>query len=63
LGHRLEIGADSRDGLRPRIATVPQIEHKSRISDGISSETGGRRVTTAQKFFDFPEQIHVSFSL
>jgi len=59
----LQIGLHSRDGLRPWVSTIPQIEDKSRISYGIASETGRRRITSAQKFFDFSEQIHLSFSL
>ena len=47
IAQRLQIGADPRDGPRPRIAAVPQIEDKSRISNSFSSETGRSRVILA----------------
>ena len=59
----LQISADTFDGPRPRVTAITEIEDKAWIANDISSETGWGRVTTAQKFFDFPEQIHLSFSL
>jgi hypothetical protein len=63
LGRRLEIGEHALDRARPGVAAVPQIEHKPRISNGISSKTGGRRVIPAKESFHFSEQIHLSLSL
>jgi hypothetical protein len=63
LRRRLEIGANARDSLRPWIAAVAEIEHKARISNDISSKAGRSCVISAQEFFYFSEQIHLSFSL
>jgi hypothetical protein len=59
----LQIGTHARDSLRPGIATVAEIEHKARISNDISSKAGRSCVISAQEFFYFSEQIHLSFSL
>jgi len=63
LRHRLNIGANPLFRSRPRVATVAQIEDKSRIPNGIPPKTGGGSFTSAQKFFDIPKQIHRSFPL
>jgi hypothetical protein len=51
----LQIGKNSRNGLRPRVTPVSQVEHEARIAHHIPTETGGGDVTLAQKLFDFIE--------
>jgi hypothetical protein len=63
LWRSFKIGADTLDGSRPRVAAVAQIEDESRIAKRFAPEPGGSRVITAQEFFHFSEQIHLSFSL
>jgi len=63
LGCCFEIGADTLNSGRPRVASIAQIEDKPRISNDISSKAGGCRVIPAQEFFYFSEQIHLSFFL
>src|SRR5438270_7698448 len=60
---RLQVSANPRDCRGPWVAAISQIEHKSRISNDISSKSGWGCVITAQEFFHFSEQIHLSFSL
>ena len=55
----LQIGADTRDGCRARIAAVAQVEHEARISHDISSKTGRSDSFSAQEFFYFSEQMHM----
>jgi hypothetical protein len=59
----LQIGEDARDRLRSRVSAVAKIEDKARISNDISTESGRSCVISAQEFFYFSEQIHLSFSL
>jgi hypothetical protein len=63
LRRRLEKSSNPRDRFRSRIPAVSQIEDKTRIPDGIPSEAGRCCVISAQEFFHFSEQIHLSFSL
>jgi hypothetical protein len=45
------------------VAAVAEIKDKSWIAKRFPTESGGSRVITAQEFFHFSEQIHLSFSL
>jgi len=62
---RLQIGENALDRPRPRVATVAQIENKSRISNSFAAESGWSGFILAEKFFDLSEQMHdvLSFSL
>ena len=56
----LKISPYTFDCSGPWVAALPQIEYKSRISHNISAKSGRSRFTTAQKFFYFSEQMHLS---
>jgi len=57
---RLQVGADSLYGLRPRVPAVAEVEHKSWISNRFPAETGWSCVTLAKKFLNLSEQMHGS---
>ncbi len=57
----IQIGAHPRDGTRPRVTAIPQVEYKAGIADNFASESGWRNVTLAEKFFHFSKQMHVVF--
>jgi hypothetical protein len=50
---RLQIGANPRHGLRARIAAIPEIEHKPRISNGFSPKTGLEQRHFGEEIFQF----------
>jgi hypothetical protein len=52
---RLQIGKNPRYCLRPRVPSVPKVEHEARVAHDIPTETGGGDVTLAEKLFDFIE--------
>jgi len=57
----LQIGEHTLDCAGPGIATVAQIENKSRISNGFATESSWSRFILAKKFFDLSEQMHDVF--
>jgi len=57
----LKIREDALDRFGPRVAAIAQIEHKPRISNNLSAKSGRSRFISAQEFFHFSEQIHLSF--
>jgi hypothetical protein len=59
LRRRLQIGANSLDGSRSRIAPVSKIEHKTRISNHFPAESGGRRVVPSKEIFYLSKQMHL----
>jgi hypothetical protein len=54
----LQIGEDARDRSRPRIAAVPKVEDKPRISHRFAAEAGWRGVALSKESFYFSQQMH-----
>jgi hypothetical protein len=59
LRRRLQVRADSRNRPRARIAAVPKIEHKTRISKHFPAESSGRRVVPSKEIFYLSKQMHL----
>lgn len=57
----LQISQHPGNSPGPRVAAIAQIEDETRIPDGVSAESGRRRVILAKKFFYLSEQMHLSY--
>jgi hypothetical protein len=55
---RVQIGEDSGNGFRSRIAPVAKVENEAGIAHGISAEAGWRDIRLAQKFLYLSKQMH-----